>query len=98
MILDEIENHLENRSTTESIASKSAYSSASSKAKENVESLTQQLVLVQQQLASQGQQFQNALLAADESRKAAAEKVSSPPNFDALLEKFSTMTQQIQNG
>ena len=102
MILDEIENHLENRSTTESIASKSAYSSASSKAKEpakqNVESLTQQLVLVQQQLASQGQQFQNALLAADESRKAAAEKVSSPPNFDALLEKFSTITQQIQDG
>ena len=102
MVMDEIDNHLAARSTTQSIVSKSAYSSAPSQAQEptkvNVESLTQQLGLVQQQMASQGQQFQNALLAADESRKAAAEKASSPPNLDALLEKFSTtMTQRIQD-
>ena len=101
MVMEEIENHLAARSATQSIVSKSAYSSAPSQArgpaKETVETLTQQLALVQQQLASQGQQLQNVLLAVDESIKAAAEKVSSPPNFDVLLEKFSTtMTQRIQ--
>ena len=96
MILDEIENHLDNQSTTQLVVTKSTYSNASSKAKEsakeNVESLTQQLALVQKQLASQGQQFQNALLAADESSKAAAEKVSSPPNFDALSVSYTHLT------
>ena len=100
MVMDEIDNHLAARSTIQSILSKSAYSSAPSQAqepaKETVESLTQQLALVQQQLASQGQQFQNVLFAVDESIKAAADKVSTPLNFADMLENFSKRIEENQ--
>ena len=100
MVMDEIGNHLAARSTTQSVVYKSACSSASSKAqepaKETFESLTQQLALVQQQVASQGQQFQNAFLAVHGSIKAAAEKVSAPLNFTAILENFSKRIEENQ--
>ena len=100
MVMDEIDNHLAARSTTQSIVSKSAYSSAPSQAqgpaKETVEFLTQQLGLVQQQLASQGQQFQNVLFAVDESIKAAADMVSTPLNFADMLENFSKRIEENQ--